>query len=504
MKLGDVDSDGDLDLLAGNYNQQDRLWTNLGFGTGTTWRMTEPGDVRINVSLMQNPSFEVDYSAQHQGGYSGWTLDVDHYSTFAVVKNQYTINDLAPLFDHETEAEVLQLSFGLPFKVKDKTADTAEDVAALLGYGPRSNVLWQDVVIPASGALTAVDLHWRMAYQNDYVAADSTPFDDATQYIAVYMYDPSGPRPAPLWITQNGQNPIFVDTMRDFSVRLPDPLVPNDGSPVTVRVEFELVAQDFFFDVLIDDFRFVPYPPGSVAPGPLAPEGAADMGIAAVMAVVPNSSLTSFTSAYMSSFSDYGQGSAVSGSSTTSELDLTLMKVLESATQTSPLPLSTVVTNTDTTGVNEGSSATPASQPVETAAASAQSVVTPQTTTSQAPQDQTTVSGLPIVETLNQSAAVTASEPPSDSTTAAPDTGLPPDLSAAIGPVSAVMDDANLLPNKELTFGPAIALVFDLEEMSAWDVVNSQATAIARHARCRVSSGVGPEAFHWRFFRCGS
>ncbi len=51
-------------------NDQNQLFTNLGFSGAQVARYVDPGEVLINVSLMNNTSLEVDYSAEHRGGYS--------------------------------------------------------------------------------------------------------------------------------------------------------------------------------------------------------------------------------------------------------------------------------------------------------------------------------------------------------------------------------------------------------------------------------------------------
>ena len=44
-----------------------------------------------------------------------------------------------------------------------------------------------------------------------------------------------------------------VSSLQDYTVHLPASLVPTASSK-SVRVEFEFVAQNYFFEVAIDDF----------------------------------------------------------------------------------------------------------------------------------------------------------------------------------------------------------------------------------------------------------
>ena len=56
----------------------------------------------IDVSLMQNPSFEVDYSrgTLRAGTRVGPSTPISITARSPLSKNKYTINDLAPIFDH--------------------------------------------------------------------------------------------------------------------------------------------------------------------------------------------------------------------------------------------------------------------------------------------------------------------------------------------------------------------------------------------------------------------
>ena len=243
-----------------------------------------------------------------------------------------------------------------------------------------------------------------------------------------------------------------------------------------MRVEFDVMAQDFFMDVLVDDFRLVPTPPGSVSPGPLAPDAVVDMGLAAVMPTLQNTSATFM----MSSVSSYGVSSTeslVAGSSSTGELDLTLMKVLESATQTPVPSLTTLAVETEAPATTQASAGSAASSSTDSASAPGASTGTGPVVQNQASQDHTTVSNALTTDLSYQTAPV--SSPAPEAPKPPPTTDTPIDLSAAAGPVVETTNDSNWASGQEFTFDATMALVFNPDEVSAWDVVNSPETAMA-------------------------
>ncbi len=59
IAVGDVDGDGALDVVYGIYNGRDRIVHNQGFNAGSsTYHMTSPAEVELNVGLLKYPSFQ--------------------------------------------------------------------------------------------------------------------------------------------------------------------------------------------------------------------------------------------------------------------------------------------------------------------------------------------------------------------------------------------------------------------------------------------------------------
>ena len=253
-----------------------------------------------------------------------------------------------------------------------------------------------------------------------------------------------------------------------------------------MRVEIEVMAQKFFLDVLVDDFRLVPTPPGSVSPSPLAPEGAVDMGIAAVMPTLQNSFSTMM---YTLSSADSSTQSLIGGSSSNSDLDLTLMKVLESATQTPPPSLTTMGVVTEASTANEGPAGSVATQPTETASVSGQSAATGQTVQDQAPQDQTTVTNPPAADSSYQSAPSSVTS--TDSSTPAQLDNAAPVFPIGVEPPTQGATDTSAELNLAPAFDPAMSLAFHTNDVSAWDVVNAPDTAIEAPHEIRARKRAG-------------
>jgi Domain of unknown function (DUF4347)/FG-GAP-like repeat/Bacterial Ig domain len=254
--VGDIDNDGDLDFIAGVRDAQDRLFVNQGFADAAS----DPALVTIHVGMLTNWSFQ-------SNDYDGWTMTetcrTSNYGTFAVVPNGTTIldwaNDInAPLlYDHHDGNHQWQVSFNLPLDIVDADYDSSEYIAVQLGNGPRTSLIYQDVNIPVDANVTGITLQWRMAYWNTLGA-----FDPNTQYIAMYVSDPLDPNPTPVWTSSTG-DPYVVDTLTEYSVAFPAGLLSGN-----VRVAFEVVAQDWFFETAIDQFYIIPTRAPIVVPTP--------------------------------------------------------------------------------------------------------------------------------------------------------------------------------------------------------------------------------------------
>jgi hypothetical protein len=499
VAVGDVDGDGDLDVLYGVYNDLDRLILNQGFNTGTgTYHTTAPGVVELNVGLLKYPSFQADNTLTPAGIYVnssnvGWKMSdanpLSFASTFAIVNNESTTLTYASLQDYydshlfNATVDEMQLSFGLPLTVADHTAGSNEQVALLLGNQAHHATLWQDVTLPVDATLAGVDLHWRMAYQNDYYYLNpTTPFDATNQYIAVYVYTPdvNGNMPAgtqPLWITTNNRDAGVVSSLQDYTVHLPASLVPTTAAK-NVRVQFELVAQNWFFEAAIDDFALVPVKhTAGYAPPPTSVE-------------VLASSLDTGTTAMTMSVSAPAQSSALSEASTSTSLTSASLTSTLLTTTSSPVVLSDLGTTSVDLGLSDSIATTTSGTLALADYGFATFAFDPEASDSKPsePSEPSTGPSLLVADAAGQDLTVAFQ----DYSTDLNGQGAQDTFAMDVAVLASAHDHDPVPANDHIPdmvgkdFDPRLALVLDPAETSALHVLQVQSTALGLHREDNV------------------
>jgi hypothetical protein len=276
--VGDVDGDGDMDYITGMLGDQNRYFDNLGYDTGGSHDIySEPAEVTIHRGLLENWSFE--------NGFEGWsfderTIDIDseEFTTFGIVENGTTIDNTMTVWDYKDEKFQIQYWTYLgplitydSITIQDNLGDDGENVAVLLSsLGPQKGIIYQDIIIPEDGSVNDLYLEWRMAYWNLGTNGTTPSFNDDTsteQYIAIYVYDPTGPMGDPIWITTNDTSAQVSELMQEYRVQIPSSVY--DGSEgKQVRVAIEMVSKYDFMEMAIDDFQIVPIRGGVPSSGP--------------------------------------------------------------------------------------------------------------------------------------------------------------------------------------------------------------------------------------------
>jgi len=174
-----------------------------------------------------NGSFEAQ-------SYAGWTLAKDSvsetFATAAIVKGDTRLEMGGSLFDHADQVSISNYSSGLPL-VPHPT--DGEWQALLLQNGPSTTRLSQLVDVPNNAELT-----FDLAYHNwdsAFSAAQTMRVqirDAASDVVLATVFETSG---------------ALDNEMSHHQVSL------GEFSGMTVRLQFELVAQNDFFDVQLDN-----------------------------------------------------------------------------------------------------------------------------------------------------------------------------------------------------------------------------------------------------------
>jgi hypothetical protein len=174
-----------------------------------------------------NGSFESE-------GYAGWTLADnavnETFATAAIVEGEVRIEMGSTLLDHADDVSVSNYSSGLPF-VPHPTDGRFQ--ALLLQNGPATTWLSQIVNVPANGQLTFdVAYHnWDVAFSADQMLQLQILDTDSDAVLAT-VFRSAGALEMPM-----SHQAIDLGAF----------------SGMTVRLQFELVAHNNFFDVQLDN-----------------------------------------------------------------------------------------------------------------------------------------------------------------------------------------------------------------------------------------------------------
>jgi hypothetical protein len=292
LSVGDVDGDGDIDLVVALENGNNLYFENNGFRVGTT-AMThgDPALVTIHVEAIYNWSFEK--AGDH---YGGWTMTetyandpelpvgpMPEYGTFAIIANQpggTTINWGDVLYDYYDGNDQMQFSFhtlswvpGMPGITIDGS-ETAHTAVILSGLDQKDASLYQIVDIPQDIYLDGLEFQWDISYWNVNPNSSQPGGYEfgPEQFVAVYLYDISSGTPEPVWVTTNGQDSAVVGSMAHHEVELAagsDLVQAINSGDVQLMVEIRVCGIDWYLDAAIDDFTLVPsrhYPAFQVNP----------------------------------------------------------------------------------------------------------------------------------------------------------------------------------------------------------------------------------------------
>jgi hypothetical protein len=180
----------------------------------------------IATADVSNGSFET--------GYAGWSLAKesvsDTFATAALVEGGKSVEVGSSLLDHVGQATIANYSFGLPLMPAPTDGNWQ---ALLLQNGPSTTRLSQVVDVPANGQLT-FDLayhNWDMSFSADQMLRVQLR-DADTNVVLGSVFASSGALEIPM-----SHQTINVAAF----------------SGMTVRLEFELIANNNFFDVQIDN-----------------------------------------------------------------------------------------------------------------------------------------------------------------------------------------------------------------------------------------------------------
>ncbi len=187
-------------------------------------------------SIVANGSFET-------GDYTGWTLQEQPTSptsgTWGIATDGDVIQANQSVFDFADQTNVQEFSPGLPFTYR---ATDGTKVAFQLQNGGQDHRMFQTIALPACQPL----LLWDMAYNNH-----SGGFDPNNQVLAVRIRNPADDSVLATPFQTNAVDPLVVPAMTAFQADL------TAFSGQTVRLDYEMIVNNFFFDAEFDDIRVI-------------------------------------------------------------------------------------------------------------------------------------------------------------------------------------------------------------------------------------------------------
>lgn len=203
---------------------------------GKTWSADSKIQDGADATTLVNGSFET-------GDYTGWTLfessGIPDFGTWGIASDGQTINPDDPVFDFFDQTMVPQGSPGLPHTY---TATDGNYLVLLSVNGPETHRLSQDMTVQTCNTHTV--LSWNMEYNNW-----AGEFDPNLQVLAVRIRDVNTDAILKtLFKTKQEVNPQSIP-MTNFRANI------SAFAGMTVRLDIEMKAYNFFFDAAFDNFK---------------------------------------------------------------------------------------------------------------------------------------------------------------------------------------------------------------------------------------------------------
>lgn len=528
VAVGDVNGDGDIDVVVGLDGQTNRLFNNLGFDLGTTdWRNGGPTKVTIHVEAIENWSFE------DTTGYDGWTLsesypappegrsytpeNLQEFGTAGIVQDSvggkttwtYVTEDGAgynlttgqnqpggftvyhPFIDplqtvHDYVDGNEQLQFSIHALSPGITVDgsTTDHAAVLLSGGLRDATLSQTITLydtadNIDANLTGLKIEWDMSI---WSANAATPFTDTSgsQYVTMSVYNAGDPSHVAQWATNSGETALG-GALTHYTMNAPASLVSDihNVGATNLVVELHVHGFDWYLDAAIDNFkltpiRTTPFGSGLSAVDPLtdgvSESPAADLAASSTFDVVSFAAVPVTTEPLLTAIDSFSSSQDLSALSTvTSSQDSSLLSLLDASASAA------TTTGLVTAAADSGASFTGGQRVDLSGSASVTDL-----------SQVDTSSGGGITGQTSVVSAADAGDSPADGTAIASEpTTIPPDVLVSGGPGtdSDVGVGAGAAPAGawNMAFGkgfdPHTALAFDLDSVDAGMVLTATADA---------------------------